>query len=117
MRLDDLIEAVTYIGNNALADKVHENGLHVSAQPFEHIDRNNGNGNPLQHCRIFFHKNVIENRFDKKCQSRGQSPDDKHTEHGQDKLGEVRFSEFYETFIDIHLQTIFQGLCKVSPLY
>ena len=82
LELDFSVEFRPQVGDDPLADKVHQNRLEVVACPLHEVDPDHGKRDQLQHVGVALQKNLVEGRFDQEGKRGGRHADDEHAGHG-----------------------------------
>ncbi len=88
--LDMTVKIEAQIGNDALADVAHQDGLAVICRPFQKINNDDGNGHPCEGIRIAVQEDLIQGRLDQEGGGGSGRSHDQHAEHGQDELAGMR---------------------------
>ena len=82
LELDFSVEFRPQVGDDPLADKVHQDRLEVVACPLHEVDPDHGKRDQLQHVGVALQKNLVEGRFDQEGKRGGRHADDEHAGHG-----------------------------------
>jgi len=85
---------VPYIGDDFLTHKAHKVGLEVFEGALCKVEENNAEGDEVEHCRVFFKKDLVEDGFDEECSKAVGGCNGRHEDHGEYELYPVGLCEF-----------------------